>query len=847
MFKKVPLTAIPASVASAVESISEVHRQANLLKTGALQNAILNSANFSSIATDANGVIQIFNVGAERMLGYSAAEVINKVTPADISDSLEIVARAKALSIELSTPIAPGFEALAFKASRGIEDIYELTYIRKDKTRFPAVVSVTALRDAENIIIGYLLIGTDNTARKRAEEALLKAGALQSAIFNSENFSSIATDAKGVIQIFNVGAERMLGYTAGEVMNKITPADISDSQELIARAETLSVELSTPITPGFEALVFKASRGIEDIYELTYIRKDGSRFPAVVSVTALRDAQNGIIGYLLIGTDNTVRKQAEAEQKKLDQLLRDQQFYTRSLFESNIDAQMTTDPSGIITDVNKQMEALTGHTRNELIGAPFKNYFTDPKRAEAGIKKVLSEQKLTNYELTARASNGTETVVSYNATTFYDRCDVLQGVFAAARDVTERKVLDQILQETNTELQNAKRAADQANLAKSDFLSSMSHELRSPLNAILGFAQLMETGTPAPTPDQESSIDQILQAGWYLLELINEVLDLALIESGKLSLSLEPMSLPEVLLDCQAMIEPQAQKSGIRMSFPIFDCPYFAHADRTRVKQILINLLSNAIKYNRADGSVDVACSVQTAQRIRISVQDTGEGLPAEKLDQLFQPFNRLGQEASAEEGTGIGLVVSKRLVELMGGEIGVQSTVGVGSVFWIELNLAEGLTLPEGADEAFTPPPASENIDTALRTLLYVEDNRANMQLVERLIARRPDMRLLTAEDGTRGIVLARTYLPEVILMDINLPGISGIQALKMLREDPVTEHIPVLAISANAMPHDIKVGMDAGFFRYLTKPIRVNEFMIALDMALEAAKSRMHCSSMP
>ncbi|MEO7726468.1 MAG: PAS domain-containing protein, partial [Burkholderiales bacterium] len=293
------------------EVIAEVRREAALLKTGALQNAILNSANFSSIATDEKGVIQLFNVGAERMLGYMAADVVNRITPADISDPQELIVRAKALSIELATPITPGFEALVFKASRGIEDIYELTYIRKDGSRFPAIVSVTALREAQGGIIGYLLIGTDNTARKQAEEALLKAGALQSAIFNSANFSSIATDDKGVIQIFNVGAERMLGYTAAEVMNKITPADISDPQEVIARAAALSLELATTITPGFEALVFKAARGIEDIYELTYIRKDGSRFPAVVSVTALREAQGGIIGYLLIGTDNTARKQAE--------------------------------------------------------------------------------------------------------------------------------------------------------------------------------------------------------------------------------------------------------------------------------------------------------------------------------------------------------------------------------------------------------------------------------------------------------------------------------------------------------------------------------------------------------
>src|SRR6202051_2591367 len=365
-----------------------------LLKAGALQKAIFNSANFSSIATDAKGVIQIFNVGAERMLGYSAADVMNKI------------ARAEAWSAELGTTITPGFEALVFKASRGIEDIYELTYIRKDGSRFPAIVSVTALRDAQDAIIGYLLIGT-----------AIKAGALQSAIFNSANFSSIATDEKGVIQIFNVGAERMLGYAAAEVMNKITPADISDPQEVITRAKALSAELGTTITPGFEALVFKASREIEDIYELTYIRKDGSRFPAVVSVTALRDAQGTIIGYLLIGTDNTARKQVEAERMLLDQRVRDQQFYTRSLIESNIDVLIATDPRGIMPDVNKQMEALTGCTRDELIGAPFRSYFTDPERAEAAIKLVLSEKKVTDYELTACALDGKKTVVSYNAPT----------------------------------------------------------------------------------------------------------------------------------------------------------------------------------------------------------------------------------------------------------------------------------------------------------------------------------------------------------------------------------------------------------------------------------------------
>jgi PAS domain S-box-containing protein len=815
-------------------AIAEVKREAALLKTGALQDAILSSANFSSIATDEKGVIQIFNVGAERMLGYAAVDVVNKITPADISDPQELVARALSLSEELGTPITPGFEALVFKASRGIEDIYELTYIRKDGSRFPAVVSVTALRDAENGIIGYLLIGTDNTARKQAEAALVKAGALQSAIFNSANFSSIATDASGVIQIFNVGAERMLGYAAVDVVNRISPADISDPQELILRARSLSAELGTPITPGFEALVFKASRGIEDIYELTYIRKDGSRFPAVVSVTALRDVGSAIIGFLLIGTDNTARKQIEAEQKALAQRLRDHQFYTRSLFEANIDALMTTDPAGIITDVNKQMEALTGCTRDELIGAPFGSNFTDPERAETSILLVLSEKKATNYELTARSRDGVETIVSLNATTFYDRERKLQGVFAAARDITERRRLDLVLQEKNVELESAKAVAEKANLAKSEFLSSMSHELRSPLNAILGFAQLLETEAPPPTPAQAESIAQILHAGWHLLKLIDEILDLAKVEAKQVPLSREPVSLAEVLLECQSMMEPQALQHGVRMVFPDFETPFYVLADRTRVKQVLINLLSNAIKYNVKDGSVEVTCVDTGKERTRVSIRDTGEGLYPDQLLQLFQAFNRLGQEAGGEEGTGIGLVVAKRLVEMMGGVIGVESTVGVESVFWFELDaVAEPRLVTEdsGVFPAVVLRPAHP---AALKTLLYVEDNPANRKLVERIIGRHADLRLMTAATGRSGIEMARAHHPDLILMDINLPDISGFEALIGLRTSPVTAHIPVVAISANAMPLDVESGLKAGFFRYLTKPIKVREFMEAVDLAL-------------
>ena len=686
---------------------------------------------------------------------------------------------------------------------------------------------------------------TDDTgprAEARRRGALLKSGALQKAILASANFSSIATDEKGVIQVFNVGAERMLGYAAADVIDRVTPADISDPDEMVLRAQALSLELGTTIEPGFEVLVFKASRGIEDIHQLTYLCKNGSRLPALVSVTALRDAQDLIIGYLLIGTDNTARKEVEAAQERLDQRLRDQQFYTRSLIESIVDALLITDPAGIISDVNDQTEALTGRTRDELIGTPFQDHFTEPLRAQECIARVLTQKQVNDYELTARAADQRTTLVSCNATPFYDRDRMLRGVIAVARDVTERQRLDHALQETAKALEAAKVTAESANAAKSEFLSNMSHELRSPLNAILGFAQLMDSGAPRPTLAQKDSIDQILHAGWYLLELINEILDLALIESGKLSMSLEPIALAEVLADCQSMVEPHARKSGVSLNFGTNGCAVVVRADRTRLKQVVVNLLSNAIKYNREGGKVEVRCGAGSAGRVRVSVRDTGKGLTPEKLAQLFQPFNRLGQEGGVEEGTGIGLVVSKRLVELMGGVIGVKSRVGVGSEFWVDLLAATAQEAPESAALPLAESAASDSPDTAtaaaVRTVLCVEDNPANLMLVERLLARRPDIRLISAVDGRRGIEMARQMQPDVILMDINLPGISGVTALRILRADASTAHIPVVALSANAMPRDIEKGLEAGFFRYLTKPIKLAEFMLALDLALAQAK---------
>jgi PAS domain S-box-containing protein len=808
-----------------------------LLKAAALQSAIFNSANFSSIATDAKGVIQIFNVGAERMLGYAAADVMNKITPADISDPQEVIARAKALSVELDTSIAPGFDALVFKASRGIEDIYELTYIRKDGSRFPAVVSVTALRDAQNAIIGYLLIGTDNTARKHAEEALLKAGALQNAIFNSANFSSIATDAKGVIQIFNVGAERMLGYTAADVMNKITPADISDPQEVVARAKALSVELGTPITPGFEALVFKASRGIEDIYELTYIRKDGSRFGAVVSVTALRDAQDAIIGYLLIGTDNTARQQVEEERQKLDQRLRDQHFYTRSLIESNIDALMTTDPRGIITDVNKQTEALTGCTRDELIGAPFKNHFTDPQSAEAGIKRVLNEGKVTNYELTVRARDGKLTVVSYNATTFHDRDRSLQGVFAAARDITERKQYEQSLHE-------ATHKAEQANRAKSEFLANMSHEIRTPMNAVIGLSYLL--GQTALDEQQLAFLAKVKLASKSLLLVLNNVLDLSKIEAGELIVESAAFSLRSLLKELTDVMAVQTDAKGIAFEIDVDDdLPVALEGDATRLNQILTNLLSNAIKFTES-GRVKLSVHriAATPQRAMLCfvVSDTGIGIAPEVQARLFAPFAQADASITRRfGGTGLGLSIVKRLVGLMGGEVGLDSTPGVGSEFKVNLDFA--LASPEAVARLEAAPAATGQRALLGVRVLVVDDSDINLDVTKRILELE-GAQVRLAGNGLEAfeLIQAEPLAVDVVLMDVQMPVLDGHDATNRIRVELGLKDLPIIALTAGALSSERQRAAAAGMDDYIVKPFDAQSLVGSILRHVKPAGHVMH-----
>ena len=688
----------------------------------------------------------------------------------------------------------------------------------------------------------------DPNTDARHTEALLKTGALQTAIFNSANFSSIATDANGVIQIFNVGAERMLGYAAADVVNKITPADISVPQEVIARATALSLEFSTPIAPGFEALVFKASRGIEDIYELTYCRKDGSRVPAVVSITALRDAQDAIIGYLLIGTDNTARKQVEEERRKLDQRVRDQHFYTRSLIESNIDALMTTDPRGIITDVNKQTEALTGCTRDELIGAPFKNHFTDSARAEAGINRVLNEGKVTNYEMTVRARNGTLTVVSYNATTFYDRDRSLQGVFVAARDVTELKRFEDTLRQQNVELEAASRM-------KSEFVANMSHELRTPLNAILGFSELLKDGIAGEmTERQRGFVGNIFTSGKHLLSLINDILDLSKVEAGKMVLDLEPVEICSLFVNCLSIVREKAAARQIHLTLDATDELGSTLLDARKVKQIIYNLLSNAVKFSidggrvtlhagrvsRADvgqpagpwtGRTFALADNDFGNFLEIRVTDNGIGIAPDGLEQLFTPFTQIDGGLSRKfEGTGLGLAMVKLLAELHGGAVRVESAVGEGSCFtvWLPLRTPED-------DETLTPviTPAAPPISTlpGTRTALVVEDDFKAAELI-RLQLEAEGFQVLHAGSAEAALAIVAQQPLSLITLDIMLPNMDGWELLSRLKQVPALTRIPVLIISIVA---DRNKGFALGAAAVMQKPISRQElYESLLDLSL-------------
>ncbi|MEP7274852.1 MAG: response regulator, partial [Betaproteobacteria bacterium] len=528
------------------------------------------------------------------------------------------------------------------------------------------------------------------------------------------------------------------------------------------------------------------------------------------------------------------------ERMKLDQRLRDQQFYTRSLVESNIDAIMTTDPQGIITDVNKQMEALTGCTRDELIGAPFKNYFTDPERAEAGIKLVLSEKKVTDYELTARRRDGKQTVVSYNATTFHDRDRMLQGVFAAARDVTERKRLDRALEE-------AKEAAEDANSAKSDFLARMSHEIRTPMNAIVGMADLLwETSLAS---EQREYVRIFRKAGSQLLDLINDILDLSKVESGHLTLESLDFDLGEVLDKTLEIMAIRAHEKGLELALRI--APEVSTAlvgDPARLRQVLIDLIGNAIKFTEK-GEVIVRIEPdpekRTAGALRFAVCDTGIGIPEEAREQIFAPYAQVDTSTTRKfGGTGLGLTISRRVVELMQGRIWVESRIGTGSTFYFTAQFAAG--------NKPVPRALSGAMDLKGVKTLIIDDNATNRLILKEMLSRW-GAAVTEAEGGEQGLSqLLEAKLADVpyalVLLDKRMPEVDGFQVAERIFQDPAMAQTIILMLTSENRQGDVARGRELGLAKYLVKPVKQAELLEAIQEALGGASSAaMRTASQP
>jgi len=497
--------------------------------------------------------------------------------------------------------------------------------------------------------------------------------------------------------------------------------------------------------------------------------------------------------------------------------------------------------------ITTPIDAITSITRDVVARRDYSRRAPRISQDEAAELADSFNAMLTEIEQRTRALEDSNREIAREA---QERARAQQEVMRLNAGL-EQRVQERTMQLelANAELELAINEALAANQAKSAFLSSMSHELRTPLNAILGFAQILAADNMPTTPEQKKEFaGHILKSGRHLLTLINEILDLAKVEAGALTLSMEPVGLAEILAECRTMVAPQAAQRGVQVRFPQTPCAVL-QADRTRLKQVLLNLLSNAVKYNREGGSVDVDCLEVGPGRVRVTVRDSGSGMDAGQLAALFQPFNRLGQEAGPQEGTGIGLVVTRRLVELMKGSIGVTSAPGVGSTFWIELSTAAQEQVPAQAQEQEQeqaqaaarapvpvpePGPAPAQEGDAPRLLLYIEDNPANLKLVQEIVAFRSDLRLVSAADGPAGLALARSQRPQAILTDLNLPGMNGFEVLAQLRRDPDTATIPVIALSANAMPREIERGMAAGFARYLTKPIDIGRFNDAIDGVL-------------
>jgi len=577
-------------------------------------------------------------------------------------------------------------------------------------------------------------------------------------------------------------------------------------------------------TAFYDALWQTISQGRVWHGEVCNRRKNGELYWVEATIYPVLDSNGLPVQYISIRTDITKVKANEAAlHVSEERLRRGQEFANIGTWEWSIE-------SGDLF-WSERIAPLFGYPVGELATA-YDNFVAalHPDDRQAVIDAVSAcIERDAPYDIEHRVvwPNGAVRWLLERGAVARDASGKALKMLGVVQDVTERKFAEQALVA-------AREAAERANQAKSDFLSSMSHELRTPMNAIIGFAQMLEYDSDM-SADQHDNVHEILKAGRHLLDLINEVLDLARIESGRIDLSLEGIDLGALGEDCRHLMQPIADTAGISLNIEL---PVGAavFADRVRLKQVLLNLLSNAIKYNRPAGRVDLVASTPTAGRWRLAVTDTGPGIAPARIDELFQPFNRLGAETGEIEGTGIGLTITRQLVEMMGGEVGVESRVGVGTTFWVEL--ATGQIAKVGAGETAPARPAERATGRDAATVLAIDDNPANLKLVAQIMGMREHIRLISAHTSEIGIELALAHRPDLILLDINMPGMDGYQVLKIFQASAELRAIPVIAITANAMPRDIERGRAAGFAEYLTKPLDIGKLLDRIDRCLAGAE---------
>ena len=747
--------------------------------------AIVESTEDAIIGEDLEFKIQSWNAGAEKVYGYAAAEVIGRsislLAPPDRADEI------------------PGFLDRLRHGER-LQNVHTVR-VRKDGSRVHVALTISPIRDAEGNIVGISTVARDITAYKRHEEARN----LLVAIVESSDDAIIGTSVDGIIRSWNAGAERTYGYSAAEVVGR--PAGF----------------LAPPDRPDeIPRLLERVARGERvERFETIRMRKDGSRIDISLTVSPLRDAAGTVIGVSAIARDISARKRHE-------KALRESEERYRGLFNGIPVGLYRAAIEGEILEANPAFLRILGFADLESLRAQgAQGLYVDPEARQRWIDALEREGVVSGFESQLRRVDGSVIWVAASARIVRDPSGGASYLEGAIEDITERKEAQEAMLRA--------READRANQAKSEFLSRMSHELRTPLNAILGFGQLLEIDSLSPK--QHEYVDDILKGGRHLLELINEVLDITRIEAGRLTMSGEPVSVREIVQESLALIAPLSARENITVEDGTDGIPeQFVLADRQRLKQVLLNLLSNAVKYNRRGGLVAVSCESMPAGRLRIKVSDTGPGIPAEKLGHLFLPFERLGAENTAIEGTGLGLALSKRLIGLMGGVLGVESVVGRGTTFWVDLVLAEVSAQREGT---VLPDLADLHAPRTVGSVLHIEDNLSNVKLVQNLIALRPEVKLIPAMQGRLGLDLAREHHPDLILLDVNLPDMPGSEVLRRLKDAPDTHDIPVVVISADATRTQLDRLLAAGARAYLTKPLDVKKLLAVLDeiLTLKAA----------